>query len=114
VYFEDAWQLLPRYSLKGKKGMCDLPLSIAHMPLSGPYFFLSIFIVENSKLLQQFIEHGVRVLNCLHLGFPLYAKINSFIREVLVFVVEGYFLSVYSCPTRFTSTQFMTAVGYAV
>jgi len=97
VYFEDAWQL-PPYPLKGRKGMGDLPLSIADMPLSGLSFFLflffvSIFIVENSKLLQQLIEHGVRILNCLFLVLPLYARINSFIKQALVFVVDGYFCS---------------------
>lgn len=90
------WQLLACYPLKGRQALCDLPLSIADMPLSGHGFFLSIFIVENSKLLQQFIEHGVRVLNCLQTGFPLCTKINSFIKEFLVFVVDRYFCSVLS------------------
>jgi len=93
----DAWQL-PPYPLKGRKGMGDLPLSIADMPLSGLsffsfFFFVSIFIVENSKLLQQLIEHGVRILNCLFLVLPLYTRINSFIKQTLVFVVDGYFCS---------------------
>lgn len=33
------WQLLAYYPLKGKQALCDLPLSIADMPLSGHGFF---------------------------------------------------------------------------
>lgn len=85
-------------SLERKEGDGRLSVVNSWHATLRPFFFLfsffvSIFIVENSKLLQQLIEHGVRILNCLFLVHPLYARINSFIKLALVFVVDGYFCS---------------------